>query len=446
MFMVFFPFLLIAQNSNDVLLSKENILCENTAPSALYQHYFGQLDSLNNDTVPVREIILDPDYYRLFIPLAYYNAPIKQVSKTNRKFQVPANTLPEINSEYLNVDTCKFKKTRRINETVNRILIQLYVTRPDLVVTTEDRIMSLRSYREEKMTVTPKTSVIQLFKPEEVKEDVGKVNFLVRKPNFWYSGGEGSLQITQNYISDNWYRGGESNHALLSNLRLFANYNDKEHLQFENILEMKLGFNTVSSELDTIRTYRIDTDVFRLSSKLGLQAFLTWYYTLSGEFNTQLLHNYRANTKDVVSAFMSPGNVALSAGMDYKLRQKAVTLSVIVSPFSYNCRWVTNSKIDETRFGLKEGKHSLEDFGSKVQSTFSWRIISTITLDSRFYYFTDYDKVESELENTLNFVLNRYFSTKLFVHYRFDDNVKRKEDNSYFQTKELLSFGMNYKW
>jgi hypothetical protein len=436
----------MAQKTNDVLLPNENAVCEDTVPSTLYQRYFGQLDSLNHDTVPMQEILLDPDYYRLFIPLAYYNAPIKQVFKTNRKFQVPANTLPEINSEYLSVDTCKFNKTRRINETVNRILIQLYVTRPDLVVTTEDRIMSLRSYSEEKMPITPKTSVIQLFKPEEIKEDVGKVNFLVRKPNFWYSGGEGSLQITQNYISDNWYRGGESNHALLSNLLLFVNYNDKEHLQFENILEMKLGFNTISSELDTIRTYRIDTDVLRLSSKLGLQAFLTWYYTLSGEFNTQLLHNYRANTKDVVSAFMSPGNVALSAGMDYKLRREAVTLSVIVSPFSYNCRWVTNSKVDETRFSLKKGKHSLEDFGSKVQSTFSWKIISTITLDSRFYYFTDYDKVETELENTLNFILNRYFSTKLFVHYRFDDNVKRKEDNDYLQAKEFLSFGMNYKW
>ncbi|KAA6352223.1 hypothetical protein EZS27_000405 [termite gut metagenome] len=448
MFMIFFPFLLIAQKSKEAtLLPKENVLlCKDTVPSILYQRYFGKLDSLNNDTVPMRDIILDPDYYRLFIPLVYYNSPIKQVSKTNWKFQYPANTLSEINSEYLGVDTRKFNKTRRTNETVNRILIKLYVIRPDLVVTTEDRMMNLRSYREEKMKVTPKISVTQLFKPEGVKEDVGEAKFLVRKPNFWYTGGEGSLQMTQNYISDNWYKGGESNHALLSNLRLFANYNDKENLQFENIFEMKLGFNTVSPKLDTIRTYRTNTDVFRLSSKLGLQAFSTWYYTLSGEFNTQLFHNYKANANDVVSALMSPGNLALSVGMDYKLRRNTINLSVIVSPFSYNCRWVTNSKVDETKFGLKQGKHSLENFGSKVQATLSWKIVSTVTLDSRFYYFTDYDKVEAELENTLNLVLNRYFSTKLFVHYRFDDGIKRKEDNSYLQVKEFLSFGMNYKW
>ncbi|KAA6313516.1 hypothetical protein EZS27_035722, partial [termite gut metagenome] len=415
--------------------------------SALYQHYFGQLDSLNNDTVPMRDIILDPNYYRLFIPLVYYNSFIKQLAKRNWTFQYSVDTISKITPEYLSINTYKFNKTKRINETVSRILVNLYVTRPDLVTDTEDRIMSFRPYHEEKMEVTPKTSVIQLFKPEEKKEDVvGKANLLIRKPNFWYSGGEGSLQMTQNYLSENWYKGGESNHNLQSNLKLYLNYNNKKNLEFENIFEMRLGFNTVSPKLDTIRTYRTNTDVFRLFSKLGLRAFSTWYYTISGEINTQLLHNYAANTNNMVSAFMSPGNFALSIGMDYKLRRNTMNLSVIVSPLSYNCRWVTNSKINGMNFGLKEGKHSLESFGSKVESTFSWTIIPTITLNSRFYSFTNYEKVEAELENTFNFTLNRYFSTKLFVHYRFDDGVRRKEGHGYLQAKEFLSFGMNYKW
>ncbi|KAA6336326.1 hypothetical protein EZS27_015518 [termite gut metagenome] len=447
MFIIFFPFLLTAQKSKDVLpLPQETVLQEDSVLSALYQHYFGQLDSLNNDTVPMRDITLDPDYYRLFIPLAYYNSFIKQMSKRNWEFRYSVDTISKIIPEYLSIDTYRFNKTKRINETVGNILVELYVTRPDLVMDTEDRIMSLRSYHEEKMEVAPKTSVIQLFRPEEKKEDVRKAELLIRKPNFWYSGGEGSLQMTQNYVSENWYKGGESNQTLMGNLRLYYNYNDKKNLEFENIFEMKLGFNTVSSKLDTIRTYRTNTDVFRLFSKLGLRAFSTWYYTISGEINTQLLHNYAANTNNMVSAFMSPGNFALSIGMDYKLRRNTIDLSVIVSPFSYNCRWVTNSKINEMNFGLKEGKHSLENYGSKVESTFSWKIIPTITLYSRFYSFTNYDKVEAELENTFNFILNRYFSTKLFVHYRFDDGVRRKEGHGYLQAKEFLSFGMNYKW
>jgi hypothetical protein len=255
--------------------------------------------------------------------------------------------------------------------------------------------------------------------------------------------------MTQNYISENWYKGGESNHALLGNLRMFANYNDKEKIEFENLLELQIGFNTVSEKLDTMHTYRVNTDKLRLSSKLGLQTIFSkyWYYTLSGEFNTQLFHTYTANTNNVISAFMSPANLVFSIGMDYKLKkEKAIDLSVLLSPFSYNCHWVKNSKVDETKFGLEKGESALENWGPKLQTTFSWTIIPTVVLDSRLIYFTTYKKVDAEWESTVNFILNRYLSTKLHVYYRYEDGVERVEDYSYLQTNELLSFGINYRW
>ena len=412
--------------------------------SLLFKYYFGGRDTLYNDTIPVKYTAHNPKYYKLFVPLTFYYSPVNQITENLYRFP-SQDSIPKGIVELLPVDSVRYNKYKQTNKQVNNILLDTYQKYPKLVIYTEEEIKSRKTFRKDvEVKISPKATILELFQPDKVYEEVGEAKIVIQKPNFWIKGGNGSLQFSQNYISDNWYKGGESANTLSGNIQLTANYNDKEKVQFENILEYRVGFSTVPS--DTIREYRINADVFRFYSKLGIQAASKWYYTISGEFNTQFFNNYKANSNDVVSAFMAPANLILSIGMDYKLNKKKLNLSVFISPLAYNLRYVGNSRVNEVNFGLDEGKDFLHDFGSKLETTSKWQIIPSIVWDSRLYYFSNYDKVQAEWENTLNFVLNRYLSTKLFVHTRFDDGVKRIEGKSYFQVIELLSFGINYKW
>ena len=69
-----------------------------------------------------------------------------------------------------------------------------------------------------------------------------------------------------------------------------------------------------------------------------------------------------------------------------------------------------------------------------------------MVLICRIFCITNYELVQGDWENTFDFILNRFFSTRLFVHLRYDDALALNKDLGHFQLKELLSFGFNYKF
>ena len=97
-----------------------------------------------------------------------------------------------------------------------------------------------------------------------------------------------------------------------------------------------------------------------------------------------------------------------------------------------------------TSYGLKEGRHSLVDFGSQLTADVTWKINDVITWKSRLYAFTSYKRTEIEWENTFALRVSKYISANLFFFPRFDDTGTKDDDLGYLQFKEYSSIGFSY--
>lgn len=387
----------------------------------------------------------NPDFYKFVVPATYYSEPIEQAfsiddwkpvipfikgdARKDSVFQVPDLT-----------------RSAEIDKEVNKQLLSFYLQYPNLVSKNESELKGIEPLSDRMRVKRPKKEKVFYLVNAASQGQVREKDLLVMKPNFWSFSGNGYAQFSQNYISDNWYKGGESTVSLLSGAVLQLNYDDKQKIQFENKLEWKLGF--ISAPSDTVHQYKTSEDLLRLSSKFGYKAITNWYYTVSAEFKTQFFSNYETNSDNLVSSFFSPAELNIGIGMDYKYTKDAVcNLSVLINPFNYTRYSVASDRVDPTKFNIDAGQKVKNQLGSRVEATLKWIVLSGLTWKSRFSYTTNYEQVLSEWENTFTFAFNKYFSTKLFVHTRFDDSVtKANPDDSYFQLQELLSFGVSYTW
>ena len=297
-----------------------------------------------------------------------------------------------------------------------------------------------------KMKVNP---FMNIFNVDHEIEFTSSEKLEITRPKrrYWMTSYETSLQFSQNHISENWHKGGKSNFNMLFFNKLNYKY-EKDKVKLETNVEYKLSIYTAPT--DTLRSYRIGEDVFSLKSSYGYKAFSNWYYSLSMDARTQFLNNYNENQTQKSSAFLAPSTVNFGVGMEYKLnksfdKHKRIELSANLAPLSYDIKFIADEEVDKKRHGFKDDEKVIRNIGSRVSTSMTFNIKRNVSWNSKFFYFSNYERAEAEFENTLNLAINRYFSTRLFVNVRFDDNVKKKEPkDSYFQFYEIMSFGFNY--
>ena len=325
-------------------------------------------------------------------------------------------------------------------------LFNLYINHFDVVSATAKRLLDENkiktSYEE---PASQQVDMAETMSPAPIEPDIIVYSPVVGKPNFWKYSGEFYLQFLQNYISGNWYKGGESNYSALGSITFEANYNNKQKVKWDNKLELKIGF--ITSKSDSLHSFKTSEDLIRYTSKLGLQASKKWYYTLQMVANTQFYKGYKSNDATVYSDFISPLNVNVSLGMDYSVEalNKRLTGNIHLAPIAYNFRYVRLLPL-AVRYGLKEGRHVLHDIGSQFTAELTWKFSDNVMWKSRLYGFTTFKKAELEWENTFSLKFNRFISSNIFIYPRFDDGISRDEHHGYWQLKEFVSVGLNYSF
>ena len=363
-------------------------------------------------------------YYRLFAPLTFYhNVADKSLA---------------LHSESAGKD--------KLSDEIDAALLNVYLKRPDLVKATETELQETGSIREDvntplenKVDFVEKVEAPSIMDiPQDIPDTV-----MVQVPKFWTYKGDGFLQFMQNYVSGNWYKGGESNYSMVGALTLEANYDNKEKWLWNNKLELKLGF--LRSRTDSLHKLKTNEDLIRLTSKVGLQASKRWYYTLQLQAYTQFTKGYKSNDPKIYSDFFSPFNLNLGLGMDYKVesKNKRLTGSVNLSPIAINYRYVGRVDLGPS-YGLKAGKHSLVEFGPNMTADLVWKFNDVVTWKTRFYAFTSFKRAEIEWENTFELRVSKYITANLFLFPRFDDASMYDDELGYFQFKEYSSLGFAY--
>lgn len=403
--------------------------------SAVSEHFNAELDSLvaasKQMTVESDEDRTNPVFAKMFFSPVLYSGIISDA------FSVQGDAEATDDNDALALDSKRAA-------VINGVMMNLYRTYPEAVAMTEADLRKAKPVSNDTRMRTPAVIIDKVDMPQNV---AGDMKTTVVRPNYWTFNGKVALRFSQNYISDNWYQGGESNKTMLGEVDLDLKYDDKNRINMTNHIDVDLGFAT--SKADTLHSFRTSTDRLRLESKFGYRLMKNLDVAARMTLETQMFPNYPVNSYDFVSKLLAPFDANFSVGLNYKPKWKNFTLDIYLAPLSaYNYKFVRYGHL-AGRYGIKEGRHHKEDFGTQLVVTVpSMKLFNIVNFWTKAEYYTNYARAFFHMETKFDIALTRYFSASLSMYARFDDSAPGlyDADYGYWQFKELMTLGLTYSW
>lgn len=280
----------------------------------------------------------------------------------------------------------------------------------------------------------------------------------VGTPSKWKTGVDLSVQATQNYVTDNWYDGGNSNLSVLGAFQGWWNYAGDNGLSWDNKVDLKYGLTTTFTEDKAGRIFHLTDDKTAYATKLGYAIGKGWNVTWTGDISTTLFNNYKIDTNEKTAAIVSPLRFNTGVGLDYKYSnaEKKIDLSVMIAPYDFRLTYIN----DTTEYIMEDGslgsisthlgyahKQQLDYdmVGSRLKVDYRQQFNDYITLSSILSFYTNYKGIEVDWQIVGDFKLYKWLTARVSLNPRYDSTVGDGWDEK-IQFKEFVSLGLAYRF
>ena len=409
----------LIHNQTEQLQAKEDSIhlwrLHNDTTTA-FPFYIGYADSLRIDSISKKHYLENP----LLLPLIYVPQEDSSLYKQNTDYQYQLRQSARMYMITHHPDLLAGVLNKKA---VSEVLIEDYEGHDSRDV---------------------QVKIVRSLMPDPEGDRRALKNALRENRTHWYREGTLMLQLTQNYVSKNWYAGGNSNFSLLGIAQGQIKYDSGKRITWENSGEWRAGFNTVSQ--DTLRKINTNEDIFKIYSKLGFKIYKQILsYSFSADLQTHFFNTWKDNTKELKTGPLTPVRFNLATGIDYKPTEG---LSIYFAPLSYKMVYAADTThAEQTTFSIEQGKKILNEVGSSIRVEWQWQPVREIKLSSIFYLYTNYKRVEIDWDTSCDFIITRYLSARIMIHPRYDTTVILPDDEkAKIQFKELISIGFAHNF
>lgn len=276
--------------------------------------------------------------------------------------------------------------------------------------------------------------------------------------NYWLTKGNAQLLLNQASFT-NWVQGGNNSYSGTALLNYNITYNDSITI-WENVFDFGYGL-IHTDELST----RKNEDKIDLLSNFNHIAATDFYYTGKLNFKSQFVEGFNyPNDTTVVSNFLAPAYVILSAGMTYKPN---ADFSFYLSPATGKMTIVNDDALSAAgAYGVTPGEKMRFEFGAYATIDFKKEVMENITFKSKLDLFDNYTNpvsqnranIDVNWENSLNLTVNEFITVNIFAHLIYDHDIAVPVYGTVageevvvktaprLQVKQTLGLGLSYKF